>query len=97
MTLFHSFLCLSNIPLSACITHFFLHSSAHGYLGYFHVLVLGLLTEVKEESEKAGLKLNTEKKISHETQSHHFMANKWGNNDWLYFFWLGKRFGAFEL
>ena len=34
-----------------------------------------LLTKVKEESEKAGLKLNIQK-----IQSHHFMANRWGNN-----------------
>ena len=37
-----------------------------------------LLTKVKEESEKAGLKLNIQKtKIM---ASHHFMANRWGNN-----------------
>ena len=44
-----------------------------------------LLMKVKEESEKAGLKLNIQKiKI----QSHHFMTNRWGNNgnsDRLYF------------
>ena len=42
---------------------------------------------MKEESEKAGLKLNTQKtKIM--AQSHHFMANRWGNSgnsDGLYF------------
>ena len=33
--------------------------------------------KVKEESEKAGLKLNIQKiKI----WSHHFLANRWGNN-----------------
>ena len=37
-----------------------------------------LLIKVKEESEKAGLKLNIQKaKIM---ASHHFMANRWGNN-----------------
>ena len=38
-----------------------------------------LLMKVKEESEKAGLKLNiqTTKKV---IWSHHFMANRWGNN-----------------
>ena len=37
-----------------------------------------LLMKVKEESEKAGLKLNVQKtKIM---ASHHFMANRWGNN-----------------
>ena len=37
-----------------------------------------LLMKVKEESEKAGLKLNIqETKI---VASHHFMANRWGNS-----------------
>ena len=37
-----------------------------------------LLMKVKEESEKIGLKLNSQKtKI---VASHHFMANRWGNN-----------------
>ena len=37
-----------------------------------------LLMQVKEENEKAGLRLNTQKtKI---LASHHFTANKWGNN-----------------
>ena len=36
-----------------------------------------LLMNVKEESEKAGIKLNILKtKIM--IQSHHFMANRWG-------------------
>ena len=42
-----------------------------------------LLMKVKEESEKAGSK-NKDRDI----QSHHFMANRWGNNensDRLYF------------
>ena len=40
-----------------------------------------LLMKVKEESEKVGLKLNIQKtKINHSFQSHHFMANRWGNN-----------------
>ena len=50
-----------------------------------------LLMKVKEESEKAGLKLNIQKKEDHGIQSHHFMANRWGNignSDRLYFFWL---------
>ena len=42
--------------------------------------------KVKEESEKAGLKLNIQKiKIK---WSHHFMANRWGkngNSDGFYF------------
>ena len=36
-----------------------------------------LLMKVKEESEKAGLKLNIQKTG---IRSHHFMANRWGNN-----------------
>ena len=46
-----------------------------------------LLMKVKEESEKAGLKLNI-KNEDHGTQSNHFMANRWennGNSDRLYF------------
>ena len=38
-----------------------------------------LLMKVKEESEKAGLKLNIQKNKDHGTKSHHFMANRWGN------------------
>ena len=37
-----------------------------------------LLMSVKEEHEKAGLKLNTYE--NHGIQSHHIMANRWGNN-----------------
>ena len=48
-----------------------------------------LLMKVKKESEKVGLKLNTQKtKI---IWSHHFMANRWGNSGnsvRLYFFGL---------
>ena len=40
-----------------------------------------LLMRVKEESEKAGLKLNVQKNEGHDIQSHQFMgANRWGNN-----------------
>ena len=49
-----------------------------------------LLMKVKEEIEKAGLKLNIQKtKIM--ASCHHFMANRWGNNgnsDRLYFLGL---------
>ena len=49
-----------------------------------------LLIKVKEEREKAGLKLNIQKtKIM--ASCHHFMANRWGNNgnsDRLYFLGL---------
>ena len=50
-----------------------------------------LLRKVKEESEKAGLKLNIQKNKDHGMRSHHFMANRWGNNgnsDRLYFLGL---------
>ena len=36
------------------------------------------LMKVKEESEKTGLKFNIQK--DHGMWSHHFMANRWGNN-----------------
>ena len=38
---------------------------------------------MKEESEKAGLKLNMQKN-DHGIQSHHFMANRWGNTDYFH-------------
>ena len=49
-----------------------------------------LLMKVKEKSEKAGLKLNIQKTKDHGI-THHFMANRWGNNgnsDRLYFWKL---------
>ena len=39
-----------------------------------------LLMKVKEESEKADLKLNIGKTKIRASVSHHFMANSWGNN-----------------
>ena len=39
-----------------------------------------LFMRVKKESEKAGLKLNIQKNRNHGIWSHHFMANRWGNN-----------------
>ena len=39
-----------------------------------------LLIKVKEESEKAGLKLNIQKNEDHGIWSHHLMVNRWGNN-----------------
>ena len=39
-----------------------------------------LLIKVKEESEKSGLKLNIHKNKDNGILSHHFMANRWGNN-----------------
>ena len=47
-----------------------------------------LFIKVKEESEKVGLKLNIQKT---KIQSHHFKANRWGNNgnsDRLYYLGL---------
>ena len=47
-----------------------------------------LLMRVKEESEEAGLKLNIQKMKINSIHSHHFMANRWGDNgngDRLYF------------
>ena len=37
------------------------------------------LVKLKEESDKVGLKLNIQK-TNHGIQSHHFMANRWGNS-----------------
>ena len=42
--------------------------------------VKDLLMKVKEESEKAGLKFNIQKTKDHGIWSHHFVANKWGND-----------------
>ena len=44
--------------------------------------------KVKEESEKAGLKLNIQNEY-YGIRSHHLMANRWGNSDSLYF-WAPK-------
>ena len=52
---------------------------------------LSLLLKVKEESEKAGLKTQHSKNQDHGIWSHHFMANRWGNNgnsERLYFLGL---------
>ena len=48
-----------------------------------------LLMKVKEENEKAGLKLNIQKT---KIWSHHFMANGWGNNGNSYrLYFLGPK------
>ena len=53
-----------------------------------------LLMKVREESEKAGLKLNS-KNEDHSIWSHHFMANKWGNNgDSVRLYFLGSKITA---
>ena len=55
-----------------------------------------LLMKVKEESEKAGLKLYIQKNKDHGICSHHFMANRWGNcgnSDRLHFLGLQNHCG----
>ena len=42
--------------------------------------IKSLLMKVKEVSEKVDLKLNIQKTYDHGIQSHHFMANRWGNS-----------------
>ena len=44
-----------------------------------------LLMKVKEESEKAGLKLNIQKTKTMASSPHHFMKNRCGNSVRLYF------------
>ena len=39
-----------------------------------------LLMKVKEESEKSWLRIQYSKNEDHGIWSHHFMANRWGNN-----------------
>ena len=49
------------------------------------------LMKVKEQSEKAGLKLNIQEKEDHGIWSHHIIGSRWGNNgnsDKLYFLGL---------
>ena len=53
-----------------------------------------LLMKLKEESEK-GLKLNIQKTKIVASGSHHFMANRWGNNgnsNRLYFLRIQNHF-----
>ena len=51
-----------------------------------------ILMKVKEESEKAGLKLNIQRMNG--IQSHHFMANRWGDKTVTDFFWFQIRKGV---
>ena len=44
-----------------------------------------LLMQVKEESEKSWLKIQHSENEDHGIQSHHFMANRQGKSDKLYF------------
>ena len=39
-----------------------------------------LLMKVKQKSEKSWLKTQPSKNLDHGIQSHHFMADRWGNN-----------------
>ena len=45
--------------------------------------------KVKEDSENVGLKLNIQKNKIMASCSHHFMANRWGNNGNSEFYFLG--------
>ena len=52
--------------------------------------------KVKEESEKVGLKTQQSKNEDRGIKSHHFMANRWGNNgnsERPYFLGLQNHFG----
>ena len=54
-----------------------------------------LLIKVKEESEKAGLKLNIQKTKIMASWSHHFMVNRWGKNESVTdFIFLGSKITA---
>ena len=50
--------------------------------------------KMNEESEKAGLKLHIQKNKNHGIWSHHFMANRWGNNGNSDFIFLGSKITA---
>ena len=57
--------------------------------------LLSLLMKVKEESEKSWLKTQYSKNKDHGIRSHHFMANRWGNNgnsERLYFWGLQNHY-----
>ena len=56
--------------------------------------IKSLLTRVKEESEKAGLKIQHSKNEDHDIQSHHFMANRWENSGNRDFIFLGSKITA---
>ena len=48
-----------------------------------------LLMKVKEDSEKVGFKAQHSENEDYGIQSHHFMANRWGNSG-RQFFWTPK-------
>ena len=89
---------LNNIPFCVYITHFIKISRRNiNNLRYVDDTTLmaeskeevkSFLMKAKEGSEKAGLKLNSQKNEDHGIQSHQLMANRSGNNgnsDRLYF------------
>ena len=49
--------------------------------------------KVKEENEKVGLKQHLKNEV-HGIQSHHFMANRWGNSGNSDFIFLGSKISA---
>ena len=54
-----------------------------------------LLMKVKDESGKSWLKAQHSENEDHGIQSHHFMANRWGNSgnsDRLYFYGLQNHY-----
>ena len=54
-------------------------------------ILKSLLMNVKEESEKVGLKVNLQN-TDHHIWSHHFMANRWGNLETVTnFIFLGSK------
>ena len=55
-----------------------------------------LLMKVKEENEKRWFNAQHSKNKNHDIQSHHFMANIWGNNGNTvrYFIFLGSKITA---
>ena len=64
------------------------HTDDNTFMAESEEELKSLLIKVKEESEKIGLKLSIQKNEDHGIQSHHFIANRWGNNgnsDRLYF------------
>ena len=48
-----------------------------------------LLMREKEESERASLRINIKKNQDHGFQSHHFMTNRWRNNEKSQRFYFG--------
>ena len=61
-------------------THIYTHIHSHTHIAESEEELKSFL-KVKEESEKAGLKLNIQKNEDHGIWFHHFMANRWGNRE----------------